>query len=374
MEITKIKIGSNVYDVKDANAVGSSDVTKLINTEIYGSETKPSGATVVTSQNITTIAQGAGFTTGDNDTKNTTGASNTSSKIYLVGATVQGANPVTYSNDKCYAEGGYLYTNGAKATTASDVNGAINTELYGSTSKPSGAYVITSQNLASAAQGAGITTVDTDTKNTAGTTNSTSTKLFLVGAPSQGANPQTYSNATCYIGTDNSLYTNGAKAANAQDVTNAINTELYGSANKPSGAYAITSQNLANAASAAGIGSGSGSGVSAYYQLGYTVTRVNGSGALTIPGTDPIYLVSVSDNISSVALTTNPPYGHSCHIIFKSANNASHTVMIAHDNTNRICPEGTGVSLTVPASGYVEIDLLNMGNSSVGNEVYVRGI
>lgn len=144
MEITKIKIGSSVYDVKDASAVGSSDVTKMINTEAYGSETKPSGATIVTSQNITTIAQGAGFTTGDNDTKNTTGASNTSSKIYLVGATAQGANPVTYSNDKCYAEGGYLYTNGAKATTASDVNGAINTELYGSTSKPSGAYVITS--------------------------------------------------------------------------------------------------------------------------------------------------------------------------------------------------------------------------------------
>ena len=243
MEITKIKIGSNIYDVKDVNAIGSSDVTKIVNQEIYGSETKPSGATVVTSQNITTIAQGAGFSIGDNDTKNTAGADNTTSKIYLVGATAQGANPITYSNDKCYAEGGYLYTNGSKATTAYDVTSAINQELYGSTTKPNGAQVITTENLASAAQNAGINTVDTDTKNTAGSTNSTSTMLYLIGAPSQGANPQTYSNATCYIGADNSLYTNGAKAANAQDVTNAINTELYGSASKPSGAYAVTNQN-----------------------------------------------------------------------------------------------------------------------------------
>ena len=38
---------------------------------------------------------------------------------------------------------------------------------------------------------------DTDTKNTAGSTSSAS-KLFLVGATSQAANPQTYSYATAY--------------------------------------------------------------------------------------------------------------------------------------------------------------------------------
>lgn len=49
---------------------------------------------------------------------------------------------------------------------------------------------------------------NTDTKNTAGSTNSTS-KLFLIGATSQAANPQTYSNQKCYVGTDNCLYSNG---------------------------------------------------------------------------------------------------------------------------------------------------------------------
>lgn len=50
-----------------------------------------------------------------------------------------------------------------------------------------------------------------DTKNTAGSTEQASTKLYLVGAKSQAANPQTYSNAKCYIGTDNCLYSNNTK-------------------------------------------------------------------------------------------------------------------------------------------------------------------
>lgn len=375
MEITKIKIGSNIYDVKDVNAIGSSDVTKIVNQEIYGSETKPSGATVVTSQNITTIAQGAGFSAGDNDTKNTAGATNnTDAKMYLVGALTQGANPQTYSNSGCYVgTDNCLYTNGSKATNSTDVANAINTELYGSTTKPAGASVITTQNLASAAQAAGITGGtggDGDTKNTAGATNSASTLLYLIGAPSQGDNPQTYSNSTCYIGADNSLYTNGAKTVNATEVNQAIYTELYGQTTKPSGASVVTTQNIGTAITNAGITSG----VDTYYQLSYPISRVNGSGALTLPGTDPIYVVAVSANISSVSLTTNPPYGHSCRILFKSANNTAYTVTISHDNTNRICPKGQDIVLNVPTSGYAEVDLLNVGNSTVGNEVYVRGV
>ena len=47
--------------------------------------------------------------------------------------------------------------------------------------------------------------VFTDTKNTAGSTNSTS-KLFLVGATTQAANPQTYSDDDTYV-TDGTLRT-----------------------------------------------------------------------------------------------------------------------------------------------------------------------
>ena len=51
---------------------------------------------------------------------------------------------------------------------------------------------------------------DTDTKNTAGSTN-TSSKLFLIGATSQAANPQTYSHDTAYVGTDGCLYSNSTR-------------------------------------------------------------------------------------------------------------------------------------------------------------------
>jgi hypothetical protein len=49
-----------------------------------------------------------------------------------------------------------------------------------------------------------------NTKNTAGSTD-TSSKIFLIGATSQGANPQTYSHDTAYVGTDGCLYSNNKK-------------------------------------------------------------------------------------------------------------------------------------------------------------------
>ena len=62
------------------------------------------------------------------------------------------------------------------------------------------------------------TDTNTDTKNTAGTTNKTGTKMFLAGATSQAANPVTYSNSNCYIGTDNELYSGGKKVAHQADI------------------------------------------------------------------------------------------------------------------------------------------------------------
>lgn len=59
-------------------------------------------------------------------------------------------------------------------------------------------------------RGDGTWVVPTDTKNTAGSTDSSS-KLFIVGATSQAANPQTYSHDTAYVGTDGCLYSNSQK-------------------------------------------------------------------------------------------------------------------------------------------------------------------
>ena len=54
----------------------------------------------------------------DSDTKNTAGSSNTSSKIFLVGATSQATNPQTYSHDTAYVgTDGCVYSNSQKTLT-----------------------------------------------------------------------------------------------------------------------------------------------------------------------------------------------------------------------------------------------------------------
>ncbi|MBR1673554.1 MAG: SGNH/GDSL hydrolase family protein [Eubacterium sp.] len=63
---------------------------------------------------------------------------------------------------------------------------------------------------------------DNDTKNTAGSTN-TSSKIYLIGATSQGANPQTYSHDTAYVGTDGCLYSGGTKVLTEhQDISGKV--------------------------------------------------------------------------------------------------------------------------------------------------------
>lgn len=70
-------------------------------------------------------------------------------------------------------------------------------------------------------RGDGTWVVPTDTKNTAGSTDSSS-KLFIVGATSQAANPQTYSHDTAYVGTDGCLYSNSQKV-----LTEAVASNTY---------------------------------------------------------------------------------------------------------------------------------------------------
>lgn len=59
----------------------------------------------------------------------------------------------------------------------------------------------------------------TDTKNTSGATDS-SLKLYLIGATSQGANPQTYSHDTTYVGADGCLYSNNELVATNSQISN----------------------------------------------------------------------------------------------------------------------------------------------------------
>ena len=65
----------------------------------------------------------------DTDTKNTAGSTDTSSKIYLIGATSQAANPQTYSDNEVYA------TNGVLTTKKTQVGGGACTLEYNTTAE-----------------------------------------------------------------------------------------------------------------------------------------------------------------------------------------------------------------------------------------------
>jgi hypothetical protein len=182
----------------------------------------------------------------NSDTKNTTGSTNTDKKIYLVGAETQATNPVTYSHDTIYVDtdgrlyqdgvevathgSGFYYVAGAANGTAGVWTGTHNdiTEYYDGlmiaykvgTAGKSGGTTLNINGLGAISVVHNVTTAvsthyginsvvllvytrdssanaywkvvnyyDSNTKNTAGTTNKVGTKLFLAGATSQAENP-----------------------------------------------------------------------------------------------------------------------------------------------------------------------------------------
>ena len=58
---------------------------------------------------VSDLTNDSGYITSYTDTKNTTGSTNSLSKLYLVGATSQASNPVTYSNSGVYTQSGAVY-------------------------------------------------------------------------------------------------------------------------------------------------------------------------------------------------------------------------------------------------------------------------
>lgn len=58
---------------------------------------------------VSDLTNDSGYITSYTDTKNTAGSTNSSSKLYLVGATSQASSPVTYSNSGVYTQSGAVY-------------------------------------------------------------------------------------------------------------------------------------------------------------------------------------------------------------------------------------------------------------------------
>lgn len=58
---------------------------------------------------VSDLTNDSGYITSYTDTKNTAGATNRSSKLYLIGATSQASSPATYSNSGVYTQSGAIY-------------------------------------------------------------------------------------------------------------------------------------------------------------------------------------------------------------------------------------------------------------------------
>ena len=169
---------------------------------------------------VTNVATGAGLTGGPvtssgtikanlvSETKSANAATSqtdSSTRIYPVSLDKNGKLavivPWTDTDTKVTAVGNHY-------TPAADTSAALSVDASSSTAASwNSTSLVTGVNLQRDAKGhvTGVTVdsikmpanPNTDTKNTAGATASDS-KLFLVGATSQGANPQTYSNANVY--------------------------------------------------------------------------------------------------------------------------------------------------------------------------------
>ena len=94
----QVKIAGTNVSVKGWNNAATYDVQ----TTVANDAKLPTGAAVKS------FVEGKGYVT--TDTKNTTGSTDTSSKIFLIGATSQAANPQTYSDNEIYATSGVLTT------------------------------------------------------------------------------------------------------------------------------------------------------------------------------------------------------------------------------------------------------------------------
>ena len=132
--------GTNSFTVTPSGGSAQTvNVTPSIADNITGSGTsgyltKFNGTNTITNgpqlgSSTTTYLNNAGSWATPPDTKNTAGSTDTASKIYLIGATSQAANPQTYSDNEVYT------TSGVLTTKSVQIGGGSCSLVYNSTTK-----------------------------------------------------------------------------------------------------------------------------------------------------------------------------------------------------------------------------------------------
>ena len=112
-----------------ATSDATSDVTNPY-IRLFDDTTAREDIQISGSTNISVTGKNGIISISGTDTKNTAGSSNSTSKLYLIGATSQtSAGTQSYSNNKCYISGSTLYSNSQPVVTV-DAFSQFNNEIY----------------------------------------------------------------------------------------------------------------------------------------------------------------------------------------------------------------------------------------------------
>lgn len=187
----------------------------------------------------------------------------------------------------------------------------------------------------------------TDTKNTTGSTN-TSSKIFLVGATSQAANPVTYSHDTAYVGTDGHLYSNSKQVVNVSNTQTLTNKTL--------------TEPILNSPAVSSV-------ISVAQSSFWTVNSTNTNEVASFAAYRWGNLISVRMNVktsSAVSAGTSTTLGtvganyKSATLVY--ANTRSHTSPYAPYTGGAVWISGNSISCRLPASTWVNLSLVYLIN------------
>ena len=110
--VTPSRGSAQTVSIGKPSTAGTAD--KVANTLTFtGYQSKSyngsAAVSVAIPSSVSDLTNDSGYITSYTDTKNTAGSTNRSSKLYLIGATSQAANPITYSNSGVYTQSGAVY-------------------------------------------------------------------------------------------------------------------------------------------------------------------------------------------------------------------------------------------------------------------------
>ena len=178
----------------------------------------------------TSFLRGDGTWATPSNSTSATYATNSGTSAYSSnGAKATSATSATYASTATKAGTATRATNAdtsTYATKAGTATYASSAPTYkGATTAASGTKGLvpaaTTATRTAFLRGDGTWATPTNTQNTAGASN-TSSKIFLVGAPTQSANPQTHTHDTAYVGTDGCVYSNSQKTVTTNSVLSTV--------------------------------------------------------------------------------------------------------------------------------------------------------